>query len=195
MLVSDFPVYRARCVLENRIPEPKPSFGARSRFLGAGSRQSRAWLPRPVGQVSFLNGVTVGKDQISSTVYNRRQASDLLYLNYATERWKCSFEHAFGGTSADESDREQLLSSQPSQKNSKTLHPDEEPKPRLPDSIARPITNMPLSRMENTPFVKPSIIDFHDMGLRTVLTVRTPKNNAYDEGERILEKAWLVSPH
>ncbi|GFT89683.1 hypothetical protein TNCV_3137701 [Trichonephila clavipes] len=51
----------------------------------------------------------------------------------------------------------------------------EEPKPRLPDSIARPITNMPLSRMKNTTFVKPSIIDFHDMGLRTVLTVRTPK--------------------
>ncbi|GFU47820.1 hypothetical protein TNCV_4465601 [Trichonephila clavipes] len=68
-------------------------------------------------------------------------------------------------------------------KNSKTLHPDEEHKPRLPDSIARPITNMPLSRMENTTFVKPSIIDFHDMGLRTVLTVRTPKEqclfNAY----------------
>ncbi|GFX97998.1 uncharacterized protein TNCV_4906491 [Trichonephila clavipes] len=60
---------------------------------------------------------------------------------------------------------------------------DEEPKPRLPDSIARPIAIMPLSRMENTTFVKPSIIDFHDMGLRTVLTVRTPKEqrtfNAY----------------
>ncbi|GFW09304.1 RNA-directed DNA polymerase from mobile element jockey [Trichonephila clavipes] len=73
------------------------------------------------------------------------------------------------------------LSAKP--KNSKTLHPDEEHKPRLPDSIARPITNMPLSRMENTTFVKPSIIDFHDMGLRTVLTVRTPKEqrlfNAY----------------
>ncbi|GFW11938.1 hypothetical protein TNCV_4530041 [Trichonephila clavipes] len=60
-------------------------------------------------------------------------------------------------------------------KISKTLHPDEEPKPRLPDSIARPITNMTLSRKENTTFVMPSIIDFHDMGLRTVLTVRTPK--------------------
>ncbi|GFS53704.1 hypothetical protein TNCV_731091 [Trichonephila clavipes] len=60
-------------------------------------------------------------------------------------------------------------------KNSKTLHPDKEHKPSLPDSIARPITNMPLSRMENITFVKPSIIDFHDMGLRTVLTVRTPK--------------------
>ncbi|GFV51255.1 hypothetical protein TNCV_3726581 [Trichonephila clavipes] len=58
--------------------------------------------------------------------------------------------------------------------------PDEEPKPRLPDSLARPITDMPLSRMENTTFVKPTIIDFHDMGLRTVLTIRTPKeNNAY----------------
>ncbi|GFV30611.1 hypothetical protein TNCV_3580431 [Trichonephila clavipes] len=69
--------------------------------------------------------------------------------------------------------REQPLSSQPSQKIL-TLHPDEEPKPRLPDSIARLITNMPLSRMENTTFAKPSIIDFHDMGLRTVLTARTP---------------------
>ncbi|GFV66493.1 hypothetical protein TNCV_2714121 [Trichonephila clavipes] len=60
----------------------------------------------------------------------------------------------------------------------------EEPKPRLPDSIARPITNMSLSRMENTTFVKPSIIDFHDMGL-IVLTVRTPKEqrlfNAYSK--------------
>ncbi|GFW06220.1 hypothetical protein TNCV_36951 [Trichonephila clavipes] len=34
---------------------------------------------------------------------------------------------------------------------------------------------MPLSRMENTTFAMPSIIDFHDMGLRTVFTVRTPK--------------------
>ncbi|GFW86264.1 hypothetical protein TNCV_4779761 [Trichonephila clavipes] len=57
--------------------------------------------------------------------------------------------------------REQPLSSQPSQKTLKTLHPDKEPKPRLLDSIARPITNMPHSRMENTTFVKPSIIDFH----------------------------------
>ncbi|GFW76911.1 putative RNA-directed DNA polymerase from transposon X-element [Trichonephila clavipes] len=48
---------------------------------------------------------------------------------------------------------EQPLSSQPSQKTLKTLHPDKEPKPRLLDSIARPITNMPLSRMENTTFV------------------------------------------
>ncbi|GFX31660.1 HTH_Tnp_Tc3_2 domain-containing protein [Trichonephila clavipes] len=57
----------------------------------------------------------------------------------------------------------------------KTHHPDEELKPRLPDSIARPITNMPLSRMENTTFAMPSIIDSHDMGLRTVFTVQTPK--------------------
>ncbi|GFS52144.1 uncharacterized protein TNCV_1105341 [Trichonephila clavipes] len=40
-------------------------------------------------------------------------------------------------------------------KKTQTLHPDEEPKSRLPDSIVRPITNMPLSRMENTTFVKP----------------------------------------
>ncbi|GFX82042.1 hypothetical protein TNCV_2572391 [Trichonephila clavipes] len=57
----------------------------------------------------------------------------------------------------------------------KTHHPDEEPKPRLPDSIARPIANMPLSRKENTTFALPSIIDSHDMGLRTVFTVQTPK--------------------
>ncbi|GFX58339.1 hypothetical protein TNCV_205261 [Trichonephila clavipes] len=65
----------------------------------------------------------------------------------------------------------------------KTHHPDEEHKPRLPDSIARPIANMPLSRMENTTFAMPSIIDSHDMGLRTVFTVQTPKRkslfNAY----------------
>ncbi|GFV90868.1 transposable element Tc3 transposase [Trichonephila clavipes] len=53
----------------------------------------------------------------------------------------------------------------------KTHHPDEEPKPRL----AGPIANMPLSRMENTTFAMPSIIDSHDMGLRTVFTVQTPK--------------------
>ncbi|GFV93691.1 uncharacterized protein TNCV_365921 [Trichonephila clavipes] len=65
----------------------------------------------------------------------------------------------------------------------KTHHPDEEHKPHLPDSITRPITNMPLSRMENTTFAMPSIIDSHDMGLRTVFTVQTPKRkrlfNAY----------------
>ncbi|GFS81974.1 hypothetical protein TNCV_1790501 [Trichonephila clavipes] len=54
------------------------------------------------------------------------------------------------------------------QKTLETHHPDEERKPRLPDSIAQPITNMPLSRIENTTFAKPSIIDSHDMGLRTV---------------------------
>ncbi|GFU50581.1 hypothetical protein TNCV_4884391 [Trichonephila clavipes] len=45
---------------------------------------------------------------------------------------------------------------------------------------------MPLSRMEKTTFAMPSIIDSHDMGLRTVFTVRMPKGkrlfNAYDEG-------------
>ncbi|GFV50458.1 hypothetical protein TNCV_1861391 [Trichonephila clavipes] len=69
------------------------------------------------------------------------------------------------------------LSAKP--KNSKTFHPDEEPKPRLPDSIARPIAIMPLSRMENTTFAMPSIIDSHDMGLRTVYSPdaqkKTPK--------------------
>ncbi|GFV65267.1 uncharacterized protein TNCV_4572671 [Trichonephila clavipes] len=76
-----------------------------------------------------------------------------------------------------------LILSIPRRYKPKTHHPDEEPKPRLPDSIARPITNMPLSRMENTTFAMPSIIDSHDMGLRTVFTVQTPKRkrlfNAY----------------
>ncbi|GFW85933.1 hypothetical protein TNCV_1967421 [Trichonephila clavipes] len=65
------------------------------------------------------------------------------------------------------------LSAKP--KNSKTFHPDEEPLPRLPDSIARPIAIMPLSRMENTNFAMPSIIDSHDMGLRTVYSPDTQK--------------------
>ncbi|GFU66157.1 hypothetical protein TNCV_2858301 [Trichonephila clavipes] len=38
---------------------------------------------------------------------------------------------------------------------------------------------MPLSRMENTTFAMPNIIDSHDMGLRTVLQSRRPKENAY----------------
>ncbi|GFW39941.1 hypothetical protein TNCV_5116241 [Trichonephila clavipes] len=38
---------------------------------------------------------------------------------------------------------------------------------------------MILSRMENTTFAMPSIIDSHDMGLRTVLLSRCPKRNAY----------------
>ncbi|GFV45530.1 uncharacterized protein TNCV_4855521 [Trichonephila clavipes] len=38
----------------------------------------------------------------------------------------------------------------------------------LANSIARPIAIMPLSRMENTTFAMPSIIDSHDMGLRAV---------------------------
>ncbi|GFY36210.1 hypothetical protein TNCV_4845821 [Trichonephila clavipes] len=61
-----------------------------------------------------------------------------------------------------------LLALSQAKKLFKTHHPDEDHKPRLPDSIAQPITNMPLSRMENTTFAKPSIIDSHDMGLRTV---------------------------
>ncbi|GFW57829.1 hypothetical protein TNCV_2927481 [Trichonephila clavipes] len=53
---------------------------------------------------------------------------------------------------------------------------------------------MPLSRMLNSTFAMPNIIDSHDMGLRTVLQSRRPKVNAYstltpiDEGERILRK-------
>ncbi|GFW69019.1 integrase catalytic domain-containing protein [Trichonephila clavipes] len=55
---------------------------------------------------------------------------------------------------------------------SETLSPDE---PLHLDSIVRPIAIMSLSRMENTTFVMPSIIDSHDMGLRIVFTVRMPK--------------------
>ncbi|GFS75972.1 hypothetical protein TNCV_4666111 [Trichonephila clavipes] len=43
--------------------------------------------------------------------------------------------------------REQSLSSQPSQKLLQIHHPDEAPKPRLPDSIDHPIAVMPPSRM------------------------------------------------
>ncbi|GFV44910.1 hypothetical protein TNCV_45731 [Trichonephila clavipes] len=76
----------------------------------------------------------------------------------------------------------------------KTHHPNEEHKPRLPDSIAQPITNKPLSRMENTTFAKPSITDSHDMGLRTVYSPDTQKKTSIHERERILEKAELVTP-
>ncbi|GFX07619.1 hypothetical protein TNCV_4158891 [Trichonephila clavipes] len=43
--------------------------------------------------------------------------------------------------------REQSLSSQPSQKLFQIHHPDEAPKPRLPDSIDHPIAAMPPSRI------------------------------------------------
>ncbi|GFW60634.1 hypothetical protein TNCV_569801 [Trichonephila clavipes] len=43
--------------------------------------------------------------------------------------------------------REQSLSSQPSQKLFQTHHPDEAPKPRLPDPIDHPIAVMPPRRM------------------------------------------------
>ncbi|GFT98748.1 HTH_Tnp_Tc3_2 domain-containing protein [Trichonephila clavipes] len=45
---------------------------------------------------------------------------------------------------------------------------------------------MPLSRMENTTFAMPNIIDSHDMGLRTVLQSRRPKENAYSENTTIV---------
>ncbi|GFV62083.1 transposable element Tcb1 transposase [Trichonephila clavipes] len=38
---------------------------------------------------------------------------------------------------------------------------------------------MPFSRMENTTFAMPNIIDSHDMGLKTVLQSRCPKRNVY----------------
>ncbi|GFT35959.1 hypothetical protein TNCV_717321 [Trichonephila clavipes] len=40
--------------------------------------------------------------------------------------------------------------------------------PKVLDSIARQIAVIPLSKMENTTFAMSSIIDSHDMGLRTV---------------------------
>ncbi|GFW65642.1 probable RNA-directed DNA polymerase from transposon X-element [Trichonephila clavipes] len=55
----------------------------------------------------------------------------------------------------------------------------EESYPLLPDSIAQPIAIMPLSRMLNSTFAMPNIIDSHDMGLRTVLQSRRPKVNAH----------------
>ncbi|GFX08843.1 hypothetical protein TNCV_1548802 [Trichonephila clavipes] len=42
-----------------------------------------------------------------------------------------------------------------------------------------PIAIMPLSRILNSTFAMPNIIDSHDMGLRTVLQSRRPKVNAY----------------
>ncbi|GFV50570.1 hypothetical protein TNCV_3122671 [Trichonephila clavipes] len=47
---------------------------------------------------------------------------------------------------------------------------------------------MPLSRMENTTFV----IDFHDMGLRTVLTVRTPKEQRLFDLFMTKENAYSI---
>ncbi|GFW96655.1 hypothetical protein TNCV_2847121 [Trichonephila clavipes] len=52
--------------------------------------------------------------------------------------------------------REQPLSSHTSQK---TLRLDEEPQLRFPGPFARPITVMPLSRMETTTFAMPNIKD------------------------------------
>ncbi|GFU25648.1 hypothetical protein TNCV_2005921 [Trichonephila clavipes] len=58
---------------------------------------------------------------------------------------------------------------------------------------------MPLSRMENTNFAMPSIIDSHDMGLRTVYSPDAQKKTPiqpiqHDEGERKLENVSLVTP-
>ncbi|GFW81872.1 uncharacterized protein TNCV_2885461 [Trichonephila clavipes] len=75
--------------------------------------------------------------------------------------------------------REQPLSSHPSQTLKKLSRPDEEPKPRLPDPIIRPIPVMPFSRIQNTTFVMPNTTDYPDMGLRTVLRSGCPKSNAY----------------
>ncbi|GFX24255.1 hypothetical protein TNCV_1366341 [Trichonephila clavipes] len=70
--------------------------------------------------------------------------------------------------------REQPLSSQPSQKTLKlsTQMKNYSHASRIPSLDQSPSCH---SAEWNTTFVKLSIIDYHDMGLRTVLTVRTPK--------------------
>ncbi|GFS51566.1 hypothetical protein TNCV_549801 [Trichonephila clavipes] len=54
---------------------------------------------------------------------------------------------------------------------------------------------MPLSRMENTTFAMASIIDSHDMGLKTVLQSGCPKQNAYSTQllDRLLLLQWQVA--
>ncbi|GFX58623.1 transposable element Tcb1 transposase [Trichonephila clavipes] len=59
-----------------------------------------------------------------------------------------------------------------------------------PDSITQPIAIMPLSRMLNSTFAMPNIIDSHDMGLRTVLQSRRPKVNAYSTPILTKERAY-----
>ncbi|GFV18560.1 hypothetical protein TNCV_2871931 [Trichonephila clavipes] len=46
---------------------------------------------------------------------------------------------------------------------------------------------MPLSRMSNSTYAMPNIIDSHDMGLRTVLQSRRPKINAYSTPIQVRE--------
>ncbi|GFW66810.1 hypothetical protein TNCV_3783801 [Trichonephila clavipes] len=87
--------------------------------------------------------------------------------------------------------REQPLSSHPSQKIKQLFRPDEEPKPRFPDPIVRPIAVMPLSRMQNTTFVMPNITDYPDMGLRTVLTGRMPKKTERKAHKKL---SYLIFP-
>ncbi|GFX25767.1 hypothetical protein TNCV_2639111 [Trichonephila clavipes] len=50
---------------------------------------------------------------------------------------------------------------------------------------------MPLSRMLNSTFAMPNIIDSHDMGLRTVLQSRRPKVNAYSTKYCVLTQRFL----
>ncbi|GFU33571.1 hypothetical protein TNCV_1797841 [Trichonephila clavipes] len=45
--------------------------------------------------------------------------------------------------------------------------------------VSHSIPSDTVPRMENTTFAMPNIIDSHDMGLRTVLQSRRPKENAY----------------
>ncbi|GFS68239.1 hypothetical protein TNCV_5028551 [Trichonephila clavipes] len=52
---------------------------------------------------------------------------------------------------------------------------------------------MPLSRMLNSTFAMPNIIDSHDMGLRTVLQSRRPKLKSAAEWSRYQIVACLVT--
>ncbi|GFU83526.1 hypothetical protein TNCV_4217861 [Trichonephila clavipes] len=80
-----------------------------------------------------------------------------------------------------------LLALSQAKKTLKTHHPDEEHKPRFPDSIAQPITSMPLSRKENTTFAMPSIIDSQDMRLRTVYSPDAQKKTP-------IQRLYMTSP-
>ncbi|GFW82585.1 hypothetical protein TNCV_3491571 [Trichonephila clavipes] len=59
-------------------------------------------------------------------------------------------------------------------------HPDEAPKPRLPDSIDHPIAVMPPSRMQNTTLVMTLIEDLSRYGIEDFsYSPEAQKSNAY----------------
>ncbi|GFV04506.1 hypothetical protein TNCV_3322031 [Trichonephila clavipes] len=65
----------------------------------------------------------------------------------------------------------------------------------FPDSIARPIAILPLSRMENTTFAMPSIIDSHDMGLRTVYSPDARKKTPIQRLFLLISRTYSNFPH